>query len=158
MQGVGWVMRKAIGIATITLAIKQYTADDGVEHIDIVQTATGGIQTTELRTFDDTFREHKDNVFGLVEGRNRRTKLSSFKDDDPDEAFLKEGWSKDIVDSDEVIDGIVVSKVNGWDGRLIWGFADINGERRYVRRSVVKKGSQTKRVRMVYDYKGPLNA
>lgn len=43
-------------MATITLAVKQYRDDDGVEHIDIEQTATGGIKgTTENRTLDWTY-------------------------------------------------------------------------------------------------------
>lgn len=53
LQGIGWFTRKAIGLATITLDVKQYRDDEGVEHIDIVQTATGGIKgTTENRTLD----------------------------------------------------------------------------------------------------------
>ncbi|KIV99724.1 uncharacterized protein PV09_08654 [Verruconis gallopava] len=156
LQGIGWLARKAISVASISLAIKQYIGDDGLEHIDIDQFATGGIKTTELRIFDDVSREHKDMLFGLVQGRNRRIKLSSLSDEDPDEAYLKAGWSQDIVDDDEIIDGIVISEANGWEGRLVWGFAIVDGERKYVRRSVVKKGKQTKRNNMVYDYVGPL--
>jgi hypothetical protein len=44
-------MRKAIGLATVTLHTKQYE-EDGVTHIDIDQTATGGIKgTTEYVVF-----------------------------------------------------------------------------------------------------------
>jgi len=51
LQGVGWWTRKAIGLATLTLHTKQYEKD-GVTHIDIEQTATGGIKgTTEYVIF-----------------------------------------------------------------------------------------------------------
>lgn len=56
LQGVGWFTRKAIQLATVTLDINQYRDDNGVEHIDIEQTATGGIKgTTENRTLDWTY-------------------------------------------------------------------------------------------------------
>lgn len=56
LQGIGWFKRRAISLATITLDIKQYRDDEGVEHIDIEQTATGGIKgTTENRTLDWTY-------------------------------------------------------------------------------------------------------
>ena len=51
-QGIGWMTRKLISVATITLDIKHYT-EEGTEHIDIEQTATGGIKgTTENRILD----------------------------------------------------------------------------------------------------------
>ena len=159
MQGVGWFTRKAIGIATITLHVKDYKAEDGLEHIDIEQIGTGGLKgTTELRTYDDQWREHTDHVFGHVKGRNRRIKLSSLNDADEDEKFLKTGWAQDIVDGDEVIDGVVESiGQNGWTARQVWGFEVVDGQRRYCRHSIVHQGDKVKRVRLVYDYKGPLN-
>lgn len=52
LQGVGWFTRKAIGLATVTLDIEQYEGlaegapetDAPVTHVDIKQTATGGIK------------------------------------------------------------------------------------------------------------------
>ena len=35
LQGVGWLKRKAISLGTVTLDIKHYKDDDGVEHIDL---------------------------------------------------------------------------------------------------------------------------
>jgi hypothetical protein len=160
LQNVGWLIRKAVGYATVTLHIKQYE-EEGIEHIDIDQVIIGGIKgTTELRTFNDEWREHSDHIFGRVKGRNRRIKLSELKEDDEDEAFIKKGWSQDIVDSDELIDGIVDSEDNAWTGRLTWGFEVVDGERRFARHSVVRKKDSDvfKRVRLVYDYKGPLAA
>jgi hypothetical protein len=56
LQGVSWVTRRIlIAIATITLDIKHYKDDEGVEHIDIEQTLTGGITASpEYRTLDWT--------------------------------------------------------------------------------------------------------
>lgn len=64
-------MRKAIALATVYLAVKEYVDDDGQTHIDIEQTATGGIKgTSEKRTLNWKVPEgnHKDGIFGEVEG------------------------------------------------------------------------------------------
>lgn len=67
-----WLTRKAIGLATLTLNIKQYTDDTNNTHIDISQTITGGIPgTTELRTLSWEPKEHTDHIFGTVSGRSR---------------------------------------------------------------------------------------
>lgn len=106
-------MRKAIGLSTITLSIKQYTDDDGgVTHIDIQQTATGGIKTTELRTLDWQVREHEDRVFGKVNGQTRWIKLEDVDDDD----FLKTGW--DDLEGEHV-QSFVKSQTNGWTANQV---------------------------------------
>jgi hypothetical protein len=91
LQGVSWLTRRAIGLATITLYTQHYKDDNGVEHIDIDQRLTGGIPgTTEKRILDWTVREHEDYLFGAVFGRSRRVKLDQIDND-----FLKKGWLPD---------------------------------------------------------------
>ncbi|KAL2357696.1 hypothetical protein BJ546DRAFT_323271 [Cryomyces antarcticus] len=147
MQGVGWWTRKAIGLATIVLHIKQYTDDAGAVHIDIDQTATGGIKgTREERTLDWAWREHEDHIFGKLKGRARWIKLG-----DVDDAFLKGGWAREIVDG-EAIEGYVESIGNGWTADQIWGFEMIEGKRYYTRHVLAKKESEEHKVRLVYDW------
>ncbi|KAI4163829.1 MAG: hypothetical protein LQ342_002602 [Letrouitia transgressa] len=147
MQGVGWVLRKAISLATITLSITQYEKD-GLTHIDISQTATGGIKgTTENRTLDWEYREHKDGIFGEVRGKSRWVKL----DDVDDDTFLKTGW--DDMDGEHV-QSYVESKDNGWTADQVWGFEIMDGKRYYVRHVVVRKEDDWKQARLVYDYHG----
>ena len=50
----------------------------------------------------------------------------------------------------------VESQGNGWTAHQIWGFAEINGVRKYSRRVVVRKGKDVKRARLVYDFKEEL--
>lgn len=91
LQGVSWFTRRAIALATITLYVKHYKDDGGVEHIDIDQKLTGGISgTTEKRILDWTFRENEDHIFGPYLGRSRRVKL-----DEIDNDFLRKGWLPD---------------------------------------------------------------
>ena len=90
LQGISWLTRRAIALATITLYVKHYKDDGGVEHIDIQQTLTGITGTTETRTLDWTFREHQDYLFGAVLGKSRRVKLDQIENE-----FLRSGWLPD---------------------------------------------------------------
>ncbi|KAJ5907787.1 hypothetical protein N7495_000469 [Penicillium taxi] len=73
LQGVSWLLRKALGYATVTLHIREYTdPKDSIYHIDIQQVVTGGIKgNKEERKMDWVMGEHKDNVFGRVIGCSR---------------------------------------------------------------------------------------
>ena len=167
----GWWTRKAIALATITLTISEYVEKD-VTHVDIQQVATGGISgTTENRTLDWTYRDHKDGIFGSVKGKSRWVKLVDVDDDE----FLKTGW--DDMEGDH-IQSYVESNGNGWTadqvGEIlccgaaaicvsrelmfrvgqVWGFEVLDQKRRYVRHVVVRKGDDWKQARLVYDYQG----
>ncbi len=127
MQGVGWFLRKAISLATVTLHIKEYTAPASrpaspssspssdpsasppnhtgtstasaepqtVTHIDIDQTATGGLKgTTENRTLDWKPREHADYVFGKLEGKARWIDLDGKEGEEITDEFLRKDWAR----------------------------------------------------------------
>lgn len=47
---------------------------------------------------------------------------------------------------------------SGWTAEQIWGFMDIEGERRYCRNIVIRKKDERVNMRLVYDYQGPLSA
>jgi hypothetical protein len=147
--------RKAISIATVYLSVNQYTSEDSKTHIDINQTATGGIKgTTELRTLDWTPRPHEDHIFGSLQGKSR---WSTFQD--IDDEFLKDGWlegdeEKGGPAGEKHVESFVVNEGKGWTGQQIWGFAIIDGARYYTRRVVVRKGEEALKVRMVYNYSG----
>jgi hypothetical protein len=101
LQGVSWFARRAIALSTITLYVRHYKGDDGVEHIDIDQTLTGIPGTSENRTLDWTFREHDDYLFGPVLGKTRRANVDEIENE-----FLREGWLPDTVR-----DGVIHSYV-----------------------------------------------
>ncbi|KAH8882117.1 hypothetical protein GQ53DRAFT_461699 [Thozetella sp. PMI_491] len=162
LQGIGWLTRKAIGLASVTLNTKQYTGPPNapadasgapVVHIDIEQTATGNLKgTTENRCVDGTWREHSDWLFGSVRGRTIWIKAEAIED-----PFLAGNW----LEGDEEAAGPegethimshVESLDNGWTAVQIWGFQTVNGERRYARNLVISKGSDKVTFRMVYDW------
>ncbi|KAL1861481.1 hypothetical protein Daus18300_008876 [Diaporthe australafricana] len=149
LQGVGWLTRKAIGLATVTLHVKEYVDEAGVTHVDIQQTATGGVKgNTENRTLDNTFREHSDWLFGNVKGRTGWVESKDGIADGKDE-FLKKGWE---AAQTEFVVGYVESLDRGWTAWQVWGFQDVNGERRYTRNVVVAKGDERVEMRLVYDF------
>jgi len=157
LQGIGWWTRKAISLATVTLHCKHYTTPDGLTHIDIEQTLTGGIKgTTELRELDWTSRSHSDHVFGNLVGKSRWISIDN--PEIPDE-FLKEGWLEGEEENggpngERHVESFVDNEEKGWTGEQIWGFAIVDEKRYYTRRVVIKKGEETLKVRLVYNWQG----
>ncbi|TFK36851.1 LCCL domain-containing protein [Crucibulum laeve] len=152
MQGVGWWKRKAISLGTITLFVKHFKDDAGVEHIDIDQTITGGIPgTSEQRTLTWTERENEDHLFGPVLAKSRRVKV-----DELEEEFLKVGWTPDTLEHG-VVQAYAESNTpksgKTWIANQTWGIGEINGERRYIRhlKFTGPKGEDIE-APLVYDY------
>ena len=78
--------------ATITLHIKHHKDGQGVEHIDIEQTLTGGITASpELRTLDWTPRKVDHSLFGAIIGKSRRISVADIAD-----GYLKSDWLLDV--------------------------------------------------------------
>ncbi|KAI0906905.1 hypothetical protein F4823DRAFT_605282 [Ustulina deusta] len=160
LQGVGWLLRKAIGAATVSITVKHYVDETGTTTIEIDQSASGLAGTKETRRLDWTAREHKDFIFGRVDGRSKlvsAAELAALIGPDgearraawvDDSGFLADGW-------EEAETAFVLSQVTadgGWFATQAWGFQDVGGERRYVRNVVVAKGDRFENFKMVYDY------
>ncbi|KAK7543500.1 hypothetical protein IWX49DRAFT_588934 [Phyllosticta citricarpa] len=174
LQGIGWLIRKTVSFATVTLHVKQYpdAASPSLIHIDIDQSLSpGNIKgTSEKRTLDWETSAHVDHVFGSLRGRSRWTTLSKIgadyvvgeaageveKERDADVRFMREGeWDESVAMSgDEVVESWVESVDKGWMAWQIWGFENVEGVRRYVRHVVVrgKAGKGVQRLRLVYDW------
>ncbi|EFW99430.1 hypothetical protein CMQ_7798 [Grosmannia clavigera kw1407] len=169
LQGIGFLTRKAINAATLTLHITQMEAPasealdpiadptEKVTHVNIDQTLTGGIKgTSEMRCLDNRRRSHSDWFFGTVEGRTLWVRgpdaaaavVKEFGDE-----YLGQGWPAG--------DDLIVSYVKntdpngGWVAVQVWGIKTASdGNRRYVRNIVVTKGSKRIAVQLVYDFVG----
>lgn len=108
------MVRKIIYLSTISLKISQYEKDS-ITHVDIKQTA-GVITTAEDRTLDWQVKEHKDDVFGTVDGQSRWVRLADVDDDE----FLKTGW--DDLQGNH-IQSYVESRDNGWTANQVCSFS-----------------------------------
>lgn len=157
LQGVGWFIRKTIGLATVTLNFRQYNEEDGTERVDIDQAISPGFQgTQEQRALNWEWRDHKDIVFGQVKGRSRWIKITDLPDDD-DGNFMRQGWDEGTLDGGDLIQSYVESLDKGWTADQTWGFELVNGVRKYTRHVIVKDKSKKKilRLKIHYDYAGP---
>lgn len=157
------MLRKTIGLATVTQHLKTSVSDSGVTHITIEQMASGGIKgTTEEREFDWTYRDHSDWLFGNLKGKTRYNTLEKVLEEnkgkgdiEEDAKFICEGWLPETTEGD-VVESYVDNQENGWTGWQIWGFAEINGDRYFTRRFAIRKGKEVVRVRLVYEWAGEL--
>lgn len=152
IQNVGFIQRKAIGAANLSLTITMHTdAATGHTHFDTAIRPSLGPASTEERVlaWDETPADVRHPLFGNGTARGKYTTL-----DDAEIAtdeFLTKGWEEGtaevIVMRNEMDSGVVT--------RLVHGFEVVKGERRYVRHvvSTNKKGESAK-VRLVYDYEG----
>ncbi|EAW10712.1 uncharacterized protein ACLA_051840 [Aspergillus clavatus NRRL 1] len=135
LQGVGWVTRKAIGLASVTLKVTSYAdaQDAKVLHVDIDQIVTGGLKgTSEKRQTDWTDREHTDHIFGRLQGRSRL--LRGSKGDDSkvrpdvevytkiDDAKVKQFLRGEILADGSASEGFLVDNVGEeyGEGEGLW--------------------------------------
>jgi len=92
LQGVGWLTRKILSNATITVSIKHYKDEGGVEHVDIQQAVTGGITASpECKVLNWAWVKVDLNLFGPIIGRSRRVPIADVTD-----KYLNSGWSPDV--------------------------------------------------------------
>lgn len=149
MQGVNWLTRKVIGMATITLTMDQ-CIDEATKDIllDIESQPSGGMPASqEKRVLNWQPVELNHPLFGNIRGKSRQVKVSELED-----AYLSSGWEDGTENlyhfNTEHLDkkGVVTQQV--------LGFAVIDGVRRQVRRVLITGPSERLEVRLVYDYIG----
>lgn len=141
------------------------TGEDGkpTTQIDIDQTSTGGLKgQTEKRTLDWHAREHKDWLFGTLQGKSRYNTLAAILEaskgkgtEEEDAKFLAEGWLKETEEG-EIVESWVDNEADKWTTWQVWGFAEIKGERMLTRRfaSRRKDRDEVQRIRLVYTWLG----
>ncbi|KAN0111045.1 hypothetical protein V8E51_007432 [Hyaloscypha variabilis] len=152
IQGVNWLTRKVLSVGSISASIQQ-TIDpaSGLTHMTIDSKSGAGLPgSTENRILNNETRSKKHPLFGNIAGRTRWAKL-----DDLPSSWLAEGWEEGtervVLMTTEHLDLDATTHQAG-------GIEVVEGERRYVRRVEVKKGSEELKARIVYDYLGPLEA
>lgn len=164
------MIRKTIGLAQLTQHIRTTTTSTNHTQIVFDQFASGGLKgTTEDRTLDWQYRPHSDWLFGDVKGRSRWNSLAKILEEyagkgdaETDAKFLCEGWLSESAEGENVVEAWAENEKNGWTAWQVWGFAEIDVEGRkerwHVRRVVVRKGKDVKRLRLCYSWIGELDA
>ncbi|KAH8806673.1 hypothetical protein DL96DRAFT_1765790 [Flagelloscypha sp. PMI_526] len=156
LQGVPWILRKGISVATVTFNIKHYKTNTDTEQIDVVHTITGGIQgTTEERTLDDEQRHKKDYILGPTVGSTKRV---TRVDEIP--TFSRDGWTADTLEKGLIIDitdSVPTNARKSWKLIQLWGVQEISHQRRYTRHvHFTGPRGDVVETKMYYDYIGSI--
>ena len=147
LQGVNFLIRKAITSASIHLRITQ----PSVDKLNMEQTAISASipGTTEQYILDWEWRSSRDAFFGEIEGRSRWISQSQAR---------QTGAEGDWEESDsegKLIEATGKKPDGAWTATHLWGFEGVGGLRRHTRRvDVTSKDGNTLKVRMVYDLAG----
>ncbi|KAL3491302.1 hypothetical protein BJX62DRAFT_237378 [Aspergillus germanicus] len=162
LQGVPWLLRKAIGLANPKLTIAQGTNEKGVAVVDLSVVGIGGRTVTEQRVLDWEPVPSTNPLYGKTITRSRLYTTPLPKEpgqSDENYAYLNAEIARDgspsswIEDEDgQHLHCVITNEEAGWTIDQVWGFEEINGERYHTRRSVLVKGDAVERGRIVYNY------
>lgn len=161
LQGIPWILRKLVGLATLSMYVTQVVDDSGLKTITFDQTASvaiGGVKgETEVRVLDWREELNTSMVFGTTSHRSRLINLKTALDQYEKHLhpFLTEGFLEEgLVGADNNVYDIVVHPINGWVIEQVWGFGIVNGERLFIRKTLVTKGDEEVAIRGIYEWKG----
>ncbi|KAJ3985400.1 hypothetical protein F5890DRAFT_1510461 [Lentinula detonsa] len=117
-QGVGWIKRKAMGAATITVTLTHSKDASGMENLSLVQVVSGGDPAEpEEKVFDWVERKKEIKLFGPCVTKSKRVSL-----DEVQEPFLKEGWSADTLEHGCILVHLANEGKNGWKTEQVCDF------------------------------------
>lgn len=120
----------------------------------------------EHYALDWTEQMHGDKVWGKSLRKARMLRGDNFpmegQGTEEDKNFLLGKYLKDGKTTSRFLDD---ERVHIWsvsqDGHgtmeMVWGFEEVGGARHHTRRVVARNGDKVERVRLVYDYSGPVN-
>ncbi|ATY64777.1 hypothetical protein CCM_09343 [Cordyceps militaris CM01] len=148
-QGVSWLWRKVLVKSGAELWVTQ-TNENGVDHIVIHGKSSNGLpDSKEDRIVNGTWKELNFPIFGKIRGSTRWVKR-----DELPSTWLTEDM---LLDDDRVILMETIQLNINTNTKQVNGFRNVKGERRYVRHvEVLNEDKKVIRVRLVYDYLGPL--
>ncbi|KAL2837113.1 hypothetical protein BJY01DRAFT_251629 [Aspergillus pseudoustus] len=185
LQGVGWLKRKAMLVATVTLRNTLAENKGSTSHpLKLVTglTVTGGIPgAMEARVFDWADKHHDDNVFGNVIIRTQLLKavqnsegtlranlrlelsLAQAADEQDAELFL----ASDAVGSSALaaetgngspvyIHDFIRSEVGKWSVEQVWGLELVGSTNFLTRRIVATKDGKYEKALIVYKFDASL--
>ncbi|KAL4967099.1 uncharacterized protein BDV14DRAFT_198196 [Aspergillus stella-maris] len=178
LQGVPWLLRKGISLASPKFVLSQAT-EDGTAVVSITVSGVGS-GVTEKRVLNWEPVEGKNPLFGKTESEfepylmllwdsspisSARSRLytsplqRSESHSEEDIKFLnaetfKNGapssWAEDT--ESQHLHCIITNSEAGWTMEQVWGFEELDGKKYHTRRSIVKKGEAVERGKLVYNY------
>jgi hypothetical protein len=148
-QGFGWLKRKAISKAPVSLQMSRTT--DPATGTDILVTknlVAGREMMNEERHLDSQTRDVEVADLGTLRVKSEWLTLADINSVGDD--FLRSGW---VADGGKLIHIVTDSVSGGWRLEHVWGVQEVKaGDRRYVRKLFIKKAGDERRAKFVYDY------
>jgi hypothetical protein len=124
-----------------------HSDEEEVSSIEVRQTVSpGNFDSVFTYILDWEAREATVPIFGHIIVRARYIPLSDIQDKALQGRLEITGGAKMAIEE------IVKSPKGGWETRAVWGFEEIDGQRRYTRNCVTEKEEEKLSVRFVYDY------
>ncbi|KAE9566442.1 hypothetical protein CGCF415_v015121 [Colletotrichum fructicola] len=160
LQGMPWILRKAVSYATITGKLSQTQDDKGITSIAIQQTASGGIKgEDEKHKLDGAENIHGSLMFGAQHVRSSwldvKTTNPLSLSGEPLDPYLLQGWlDEEQPGQPGHITVNVINERAGWKADQVWGFSNIDGQRYRIAKFLVSKGEEIAPVRVVYEWVG----
>lgn len=142
IQGVAWLKRKAIGAMGLTLPIRE-TVDPSTGTTTLSTDAVAGGAPpgpTEKRLVDGEPMNVNHPLFGKGVTRTRWVEVAGLDDD-----YLARGREEG---TEELMQFVTENLDQGAVTMIVGGFEKVDGKRYYTRHIVVKKGSESVKVRM----------
>ncbi|KAJ5092995.1 hypothetical protein N7456_008856 [Penicillium angulare] len=166
MQGVPWITRKALRLASLSLQMTQSVSmfdassdstsdgtntssdDDGfVTMLHVRQVVSPGSFNSDSSCPVNGQEQHMSvPIFGDIKMSLRYMKASDIKDE-----VLRQRY-EDGCPTKMVIDEDAFNPKMGWTAHVLWGFENINGKRYLTRNATSSRNDETVVARMVYDY------
>lgn len=114
----------------------------------------GGFDTSNAYNLDGELRQEAVPIFGAVSMRANYVSAADISKEDT----MNYEIERPIFTDDRIaIREMTVGVNTGWEATTLWGFQQVNGERRFCKYCTTTKGDQKVQVRLIYDYR-PLSA
>ena len=130
---------------------KEPSASNPAVEIAVKQTVRpGGFDSFNSYFLDGAVREDTVPIFGTIAMHADYVKAGGIAEDE----LL--GYEIEGTKDEEkaAIREVAKSVYSGWETVTVWGFEEVQGERRYCKYCVTTKDEKTATARLVYDYKG----
>lgn len=177
LQGLTWLSRKAVNLATITTHItlkpSPSEAASSTRTLILNNSAFNFPGTVEARTLDWEWRDFKDYIWGAFQDRSRIVRKDGLAQEVADGE-----WVQGLRGEDEwMVESEIRARDGAWSNHTVcmaavrcdyycvlrelkltfavvqvWGFKSVGAERRLIRHMEARRGEECARAVLVYDF------
>ncbi|KAL8704426.1 MAG: hypothetical protein Q9201_002417 [Fulgogasparrea decipioides] len=153
LQGIPWIVRKVINVATLELSFQQDLpeTEDAPIRFTVKQTVRpGGFDSANEYILDGKTRYDTVPIFGEVSATNSYVTEDDVTVADSLQREVERTQGQQRIGIMEITAGVHT----GWTSRTLWGFERIEGIKHLCKYATTTKDGQKATARMVFDYLG----